>query len=81
MPKMRFKKSFLKRILVLNKSILFIGPTMPSTNLHFDFTIVGGRRIGAYVYFHGFVIAEAFILLSLITLPHVLVMHRLYNET
>lgn len=34
---------------------------------------------GVYVYFRGFDIAEAFILLSLITLPHVAVMHRLYN--
>jgi beta-carotene 15,15'-dioxygenase len=36
---------------------------------------------GVYVYFREFKIAEAFILLSLITLPHVLVMHRLYRET
>jgi beta-carotene 15,15'-dioxygenase len=36
---------------------------------------------GVYVYFREFKIAEAFILLSLITLPHVLIMHRLYHET
>ena len=33
----------------------------------------------AYVYFFGFKVNEAFILLSLITLPHVLVMHKLYK--
>lgn len=33
----------------------------------------------AYVYFFGFKVDEAFILLSLITLPHVLVMHKLYK--
>jgi len=36
---------------------------------------------GLYVYFYGFEIDKAFILLSLITLPHVLVMHTLYAET
>ena len=33
----------------------------------------------AYIYFFGFKVGEAFILLSLITLPHVLVMHKLYK--
>lgn len=33
----------------------------------------------AFLYFRGIVIGEAFILLSLITLPHVVVMHRLYR--
>ncbi|MFM7488547.1 MAG: Brp/Blh family beta-carotene 15,15'-dioxygenase [Cytophagales bacterium] len=36
---------------------------------------------GLYVYMRGFQISEAFILLSLITLPHVLVMHRLYQQS
>jgi len=34
---------------------------------------------GLYVYFRGFAVGEAFILLSLITLPHIVVMHRLYE--
>ncbi|NBB21662.1 beta-carotene 15,15'-dioxygenase, Brp/Blh family [Runella sp. CRIBMP] len=34
---------------------------------------------GVYVYFRGFAVGEAFILLSLITLPHIVVMHRLYG--
>jgi len=34
-----------------------------------------------YVYFYGFKINEAFILLSLITLPHVLVMDKLYKKS
>jgi beta-carotene 15,15'-dioxygenase len=33
---------------------------------------------GVYFYVWDFDLAEAFILLSLITLPHVLIMHRLY---
>lgn len=33
----------------------------------------------AFLYFRGVVIGEAFILLSLITLPHIMVMHRLYR--
>ena len=36
---------------------------------------------GVYVYFRGFEVSEAFILLSLITLPHVVVMHRLYTQS
>jgi beta-carotene 15,15'-dioxygenase len=45
------------------------------------FSLVALISFGVYVYFREFKIAEAFILLSLITLPHVLVMHRLYHET
>jgi len=34
-----------------------------------------------YIYFRGLIISEAFILLSIITFPHVIVMHKLYNKT
>ena len=44
--------------------------------LPFGFASLAG--FGVYVYFRGFEVGEAFILLSLITLPHVVVMHRLY---
>ncbi|MCA1752132.1 MAG: Brp/Blh family beta-carotene 15,15'-dioxygenase [Cryomorphaceae bacterium] len=42
------------------------------------FGIASLAGFGVYVYFRGFEVGEAFILLSLITLPHVVVMHRLY---
>lgn len=42
------------------------------------FGIASLAGFGVYVYFRGFEVSEAFILLSLITLPHVVVMHRLY---
>lgn len=45
------------------------------------FSLLALLSFGVYVYFRGFQIAEAFILLSMITLPHVLVMHRLYHKT
>lgn len=45
------------------------------------FSLLALLSFGVYVYFRGFQIAEAFILLSMITLPHVLVMHRLYHQT
>jgi beta-carotene 15,15'-dioxygenase len=45
------------------------------------FSLTALISFGVYVYFREFKIAEAFILLSLITLPHVLVMHRLYHKT
>lgn len=45
------------------------------------FSAVALLSFGIYLYFRAFNIAEAFILLSLITLPHVIVMHRLYGET
>jgi len=45
------------------------------------FSAVALLSFGIYLYFREFNIAEAFILLSLITLPHVIVMHRLYGET
>jgi Brp/Blh family beta-carotene 15,15'-monooxygenase len=45
------------------------------------FSTVALLSFGVYLYFREFNIAEAFILLSLITLPHVVVMHRLYGET
>ncbi|MFM9837507.1 MAG: Brp/Blh family beta-carotene 15,15'-dioxygenase [Cyclobacteriaceae bacterium] len=44
------------------------------------FSLLALLSFGVYVYFRGFQIAEAFILLSMITLPHVLVMHRLYHK-
>lgn len=43
------------------------------------FSAIALVAFGLYVYMRGFQISEAFILLSLITLPHVLVMHRLYH--
>lgn len=45
------------------------------------FSAVALLSFGIYLGFREFNIAEAFILLSLITLPHVIVMHRLYGET
>jgi Na+/H+-translocating membrane pyrophosphatase len=45
------------------------------------FSILAIISFSVYVYFRGFQIAEAFILLSLISLPHLAVMHRLYHET
>lgn len=45
------------------------------------FSLLALLSFSVYVYFRGFQIAEAFILLSMITLPHVLVMHRLYLKT
>lgn len=44
------------------------------------FSAIALVAFGLYVYKRGFQISEAFILLSLITLPHVLVMHRLYHQ-
>jgi Brp/Blh family beta-carotene 15,15'-monooxygenase len=44
--------------------------------LPFGLAALGG--FAAYVWWRGFYIGEAFILLSLITLPHVVVMHKLY---
>ena len=45
------------------------------------FSLLALLSFGLYVYFRGFQLAEAFILLSVITLPHVLVMHQLYHKT
>lgn len=44
------------------------------------FSAIALVAFGLYVYMRDFQISEAFILLSLITLPHVLVMHRLYHQ-
>ena len=44
------------------------------------FSAIALVAFGLYVYMRGFQISEAFILLSLNTLPHVLVMHRLYHQ-
>ncbi len=43
------------------------------------FSLLALLSFGFYVYLRGFQIAEAFILLSVITLPHVAIMHRLYH--
>lgn len=43
------------------------------------FSLVSLIFLGVYIFFRGFQLSEAFILLSLITLPHVVVMHRLYG--
>ncbi|MBC7922457.1 MAG: Brp/Blh family beta-carotene 15,15'-dioxygenase [Ferruginibacter sp.] len=43
------------------------------------FGLLALAGFGGYVYFRGFAVDEAFVLLSLITLPHVVVMHRLYG--
>ncbi|AEI46691.1 Brp/Blh family beta-carotene 15,15'-dioxygenase [Runella slithyformis] len=43
------------------------------------FGLLALTGFGLYVYFRGFAVGEAFILLSLITLPHIVVMHRLYG--
>lgn len=45
------------------------------------FGLLALAGFGVYVYFRGFAVDEAFVLLSLITLPHVVVMHRLYGDT
>lgn len=43
------------------------------------FSAIAIVSFAIYVFVQGFQISEAFILLSLITLPHVLIMHRLYR--
>jgi Brp/Blh family beta-carotene 15,15'-monooxygenase len=45
----------------------------------FPFGFLALTGFGVYIYFRGFAVGEAFILLSLITLPHIVVMHRLYR--
>jgi beta-carotene 15,15'-dioxygenase len=58
------------------------GGTLPEfLKAMLPFSLLALVSFGVYVYFRGFQIAEAFILLSMITLPHVLVMHRLYHKT
>ena len=44
------------------------------------FSLISLSAFGLYLYFFEFSIGQSFILLSLITLPHVLVMHKLYNS-
>ena len=44
------------------------------------FSLMALLFIGVYIFFKGFHLNEAFILLSLISLPHVVVMHRLYGD-
>ncbi len=45
------------------------------------FSLISLAFLGAYLYFFGFDVGSLFILLSLITLPHVFVMHSLYIKT
>jgi predicted MFS family arabinose efflux permease len=54
------------------------GSAIDFTKALLPFGIASLASFGVYVYFRGFEVGEAFILLSLITLPHVVVMHRLY---
>lgn len=44
------------------------------------FSLISLAAFGIYLYFFSFDIGQSFILLSLITLPHVLVMHKLYGK-
>ena len=44
------------------------------------FSLISLLGFGLYLYFFSFNIGQSFILLSLITLPHVLVMHKLYGN-
>ncbi len=44
------------------------------------FSLMALLFLGLYVFFRGFQLSEIFILLSLITLPHVIIMHRLHSE-
>jgi beta-carotene 15,15'-dioxygenase len=57
------------------------GTYVQFTKAMLPFSLVALISFGIYVYFREFKISEAFILLSLITLPHVLVMHQLYHVT
>ncbi len=45
------------------------------------FSLVATISFCVLIYFRGFQIEEAFILLSLVSLPHLVVMHRLYHKT
>jgi beta-carotene 15,15'-dioxygenase len=45
------------------------------------FSLVALFAFGLFIYYNGFNISEAFVLLSLITLPHLIVMHQLYART
>jgi Brp/Blh family beta-carotene 15,15'-monooxygenase len=44
------------------------------------FSLIALGLFGIYVYIRGFILSEAFILLSLITFPHVIIMHKLYKK-
>ncbi len=57
------------------------GTLMEFLKTMLPFSLLALISFAVYVYFRGFQIAEAFILLSMITLPHVLVMHQLYHKT
>ncbi len=68
----------------LQHQLTYFQTTQKGTLLQFikallPFGLLALTGFGIYVYYRCFVISEAFILLSLITLPHILVMHRLYG--
>ncbi len=68
----------------LQYQLIYFQTTQKGTLLEFikalfPFGLLALTSFGIYVYYRGFVISEAFILLSLITLPHIFVMHRLYG--
>ena len=45
------------------------------------FSLIALGFFGIYVLYRGFIISEAFILLSIITFPHVLIMDKLYKKS
>ena len=56
------------------KSISFFAAIVP-------FSLISLSGLAFYLFFFDFNIGQSFILLSLITLPHVLIMHKLYGKT
>ena len=45
------------------------------------FSLIALGFFGIYVLYRGFIISEAFILLSIITFPHVMIMDKLYKKS
>jgi Brp/Blh family beta-carotene 15,15'-monooxygenase len=45
------------------------------------FSAVALGFFGIYIYYRGFILSEAFILLSILTFPHVLIMDKLYKKS
>jgi beta-carotene 15,15'-dioxygenase len=69
----------------LRHQFIFFQQTASGTLSNFikgmvPFSLLALISFGIYVYVRGFEIAEASILLSIITLPHVAVMHKLYKK-
>ena len=56
------------------------GKNLQFTKSMIPFSLIAILIFILYVHFNGFKIGEAFVLLSIITLPHVVVMHRLYEN-